>query len=283
MATSTRTALGVCNLCEAICGLELTIEDRPGPRSPPSAATTHDPLSRGYICPKGVALADVHDDPDRLRRRRSATGRRRRGRRSAGTRRSTWSPTGSPRAVNEHGRDAVGDLPRQPQRALARLRDPRRGDREEPAHPQQVQRQLGRPDPAPVRGLAALRPPAADPDPRHRPDVLLPGLRRQPDGLQRLADDRAGLPAAAARPQGARRPDGRVRPAPHRDRQGRRRAPLRAARHRRGRAAGDAARAVRGGADHPPSYVDGVDRVAARRRRLHPGARRGGQRRPGRR
>ena len=27
-----------------------------------------DPLSRGHICPKGVALADVYTDPDRLRR-----------------------------------------------------------------------------------------------------------------------------------------------------------------------------------------------------------------------
>jgi anaerobic selenocysteine-containing dehydrogenase len=26
-----------------------------------------DPLSRGAICPKGVALADLHHDPDRLR------------------------------------------------------------------------------------------------------------------------------------------------------------------------------------------------------------------------
>ena len=27
-----------------------------------------DPFSKGYICPKGTALADLHDDPDRLRR-----------------------------------------------------------------------------------------------------------------------------------------------------------------------------------------------------------------------
>ena len=56
--------IGVCNLCEAICGLELTIEN--------GAVTSirgnpDDPLSRGYICPKGVSLADVHADPDRLR------------------------------------------------------------------------------------------------------------------------------------------------------------------------------------------------------------------------
>ncbi|QIG42443.1 molybdopterin-dependent oxidoreductase [Nocardioides anomalus] len=57
--------IGVCNLCEAICGLELTIEDGAvtGIRGNPA-----DPLSRGYVCPKGVALADVHADPDRLRR-----------------------------------------------------------------------------------------------------------------------------------------------------------------------------------------------------------------------
>jgi anaerobic selenocysteine-containing dehydrogenase len=61
----TGTRLTACNLCEAICGLELTITDgevtaiRGNPR---------DPLSRGYICPKGVALADTYEDPDRLRR-----------------------------------------------------------------------------------------------------------------------------------------------------------------------------------------------------------------------
>jgi anaerobic selenocysteine-containing dehydrogenase len=61
----TGTRLTACNLCEAICGLELTLEDGrvTGIRGNPD-----DPLSRGYICPKGVALADVYDDPDRLRR-----------------------------------------------------------------------------------------------------------------------------------------------------------------------------------------------------------------------
>ena len=61
----TGTRLGVCNLCEAICGLQLTLEDGvvTGIRGNPT-----DPLSRGYVCPKGVALADVYADPDRLRR-----------------------------------------------------------------------------------------------------------------------------------------------------------------------------------------------------------------------
>ena len=58
------TTLGVCNLCEAICGLELTIEDN---RVTAIRGNQADPLSRGHICPKGVALADIHADPDRLR------------------------------------------------------------------------------------------------------------------------------------------------------------------------------------------------------------------------
>lgn len=61
----TGTRLGVCNLCEAICGIELTLDagEVTGIRGNES-----DPLSRGYICPKGVSMADVYTDPDRLRR-----------------------------------------------------------------------------------------------------------------------------------------------------------------------------------------------------------------------
>jgi anaerobic selenocysteine-containing dehydrogenase len=61
----TGTRLTACNLCEAICGLELTLTDG---RVTSIRGNPADPLSRGYICPKGVALADVYDDPDRLRR-----------------------------------------------------------------------------------------------------------------------------------------------------------------------------------------------------------------------
>lgn len=69
-ATGARTAHTACNLCEAICGLVLTLE--PGPdgheRVTGVRGNPDDPLSRGHICPKGVAIADVYDDPDRLRR-----------------------------------------------------------------------------------------------------------------------------------------------------------------------------------------------------------------------
>ncbi len=61
----TSQRIGVCNLCEAICGLSLTVADNRvvGVRGNPD-----DPLSRGHICPKGVAIGDAHVDPDRLRR-----------------------------------------------------------------------------------------------------------------------------------------------------------------------------------------------------------------------
>jgi anaerobic selenocysteine-containing dehydrogenase len=61
----TGTRLGVCNLCEAICGIELTIEKGEVTSIRGNEA---DPLSRGYICPKGVSMADIYTDPDRLRR-----------------------------------------------------------------------------------------------------------------------------------------------------------------------------------------------------------------------
>ena len=121
------------------------------------------------------------------------------------------------------------------------------------------------------------------PGPRHRPHVVLPGLRRQPDGLQRLPDDRPRLPQPAARAQRPRRPDGRVRPAPHRDREGRHRAPLRPAGHRRVRAAGDAPRGA-GRGPHPGAGVRRrAGRGGGRGRGVHAGAGRGAQRRPGRR
>ncbi len=63
--TSRTEKLGVCNLCEAICGLRITLE---GDQVVAVRGNPDDPLSRGHICPKGVALGDLHHDPDRLRR-----------------------------------------------------------------------------------------------------------------------------------------------------------------------------------------------------------------------
>jgi anaerobic selenocysteine-containing dehydrogenase len=53
-----------CHLCEAICGIEISVETdgRLNIRG-----DKNDPFSRGYICPKAVALQDIHSDKDRLR------------------------------------------------------------------------------------------------------------------------------------------------------------------------------------------------------------------------
>lgn len=54
----------ICPLCEACCGLELKVSDG---RVVSIRGHDEDVFSAGYICPKGVALKDLHDDPDRLR------------------------------------------------------------------------------------------------------------------------------------------------------------------------------------------------------------------------
>src|SRR5205085_3816552 len=54
-----------CNLCEAMCGLEI---EHDGERVLGIRGDADDPFSRGHICPKAVALKDIHEDGDRLRR-----------------------------------------------------------------------------------------------------------------------------------------------------------------------------------------------------------------------
>jgi anaerobic selenocysteine-containing dehydrogenase len=53
-----------CNLCEAMCGLAIEHE---GERVLGVRGDPEDPFSRGYLCPKALALVDVWADPDRLR------------------------------------------------------------------------------------------------------------------------------------------------------------------------------------------------------------------------
>jgi anaerobic selenocysteine-containing dehydrogenase len=54
----------ICPLCEACCGLELKVRDG---KVISIRGHESDVFSAGYICPKGVALKDLHEDPDRLR------------------------------------------------------------------------------------------------------------------------------------------------------------------------------------------------------------------------
>jgi len=54
-----------CPLCEATCGVAITTD---GDRVLSVRGDDADPFSKGYICPKGTALGDLHHDPDRLQR-----------------------------------------------------------------------------------------------------------------------------------------------------------------------------------------------------------------------
>src|SRR5215471_3749250 len=54
----------ICPLCEATCGLEMRVDDG---RIQTIRGDKADVLSRGFLCPKGAALGELHNDPDRLR------------------------------------------------------------------------------------------------------------------------------------------------------------------------------------------------------------------------
>ena len=101
---ATEEKVTYCRICEPLCGLVATVEDgrlvkvRPDPDHP---------LSAGFACPKGIAMADVQNDPDRVVHplKRTADG---------GFERVTW-----PEALDDigarlkaivdaHGGDAVG-------------------------------------------------------------------------------------------------------------------------------------------------------------------------------
>ncbi|MEP5765257.1 MAG: molybdopterin oxidoreductase family protein [Halieaceae bacterium] len=58
------THLRACHLCEAICGVKIEVDNG---QIVSIKGDPDDPLSRGHICPKAVALQDLHEDPDRLR------------------------------------------------------------------------------------------------------------------------------------------------------------------------------------------------------------------------
>ncbi|MEZ0095667.1 molybdopterin-dependent oxidoreductase [Streptacidiphilus sp. EB129] len=57
-----------CPLCEAACGVTVSVGAGPdGGQQIAVRGDDADPFSRGYVCPKGVALGQLHADPDRLR------------------------------------------------------------------------------------------------------------------------------------------------------------------------------------------------------------------------
>jgi anaerobic selenocysteine-containing dehydrogenase len=105
MSTADNSSLHyrACNLCEAICGIEITVQAN---QRLDIRGDKDDPFSRGYICPKASALQDLHYDKDRLKYpvRRTPHG---------------WQRIGWDEALDEvtqnlkrihatHGRNAIG-------------------------------------------------------------------------------------------------------------------------------------------------------------------------------
>ncbi|MBI2169382.1 MAG: molybdopterin oxidoreductase family protein [Actinobacteria bacterium] len=67
--SGTRTAFRTCPLCEATCGLEITVAGNgDGEQVVRIRGDRDDVFSHGFICPKGSTLKQLHEDPDVLRR-----------------------------------------------------------------------------------------------------------------------------------------------------------------------------------------------------------------------
>ncbi|POX39622.1 molybdopterin-dependent oxidoreductase, partial [Streptomyces sp. Ru72] len=98
-----RTALRICPLCEATCGLTLTVE---GTRVTGARGDREDVFSKGFICPKGASFGAADSDPDRLRGPLV--------RRDGELREATWEEafdavaTGLRPVVEQYGPHAVG-------------------------------------------------------------------------------------------------------------------------------------------------------------------------------
>src|SRR6478752_4351884 len=64
-ASATETVhFRTCPLCEATCGLEITMK---GDQVGRIRGDRDDVFSHGFLCPKGSTLKQLHEDPDRIR------------------------------------------------------------------------------------------------------------------------------------------------------------------------------------------------------------------------
>ena len=101
--SDTRIEYRTCPLCEATCGLEITIKDDVVRRI---RGDRDDVFSHGFICPKGSTLKQLEADPDRLRAPQIRT--------DDGWRDATWEEAftligeGLAPIISEHGPNAVG-------------------------------------------------------------------------------------------------------------------------------------------------------------------------------
>ncbi|MDX3190781.1 molybdopterin-dependent oxidoreductase [Streptomyces sp. MN03-5084-2B] len=97
------TAHRTCPLCQAVCGLRLTLDDAGHITN--VKGDSEDPFSQGFICPKGASLGRIDEDPDRLRLPMIRTGEE--------WREVSWEEAfaeverGFADVTEAHGRDAV--------------------------------------------------------------------------------------------------------------------------------------------------------------------------------
>ena len=104
-----RTAFRTCPLCEATCGLEITLRRRDNGAEEVARirGDREDVFSHGFICPKGSTLKQLHEDPDRLR---VPLVRDAEGRLVEATWEEAWAAVdrGLSGVIDRHGRQAVG-------------------------------------------------------------------------------------------------------------------------------------------------------------------------------
>ena len=102
---TTTTHYRSCPLCEACCGLEITTK---GDQVVRIRGDMNDPYSKGFICPKGSTLKQLHEDPDRLTSPRIRT--------ADGWQEATWDEAFAEierrlgPIVEKHGRQALGTV-----------------------------------------------------------------------------------------------------------------------------------------------------------------------------
>ena len=98
-----RVVYRTCPLCEATCGLEITVK---GDKVSRIRGDRDDVLSHGFICPKGSTLKQLHEDPDRLRKPLI----KRNGEHVEVSRQEAWQEVerGLMGVINTHSRGSVG-------------------------------------------------------------------------------------------------------------------------------------------------------------------------------
>ena len=65
MPTASKKHYSTCTLCEAMCGIEVTTMDR---QIVSIVGDKVNPFSQGHVCPKAIALKDLYEDPNRIKR-----------------------------------------------------------------------------------------------------------------------------------------------------------------------------------------------------------------------